>query len=359
MKRGKYTKKPKIYKRGKLLWIDYTFEGQRVQMSTKLEDTPSNYQDVKEMLTDIQYVKEKLERYHKEKKRKVKLDDSKEVHKYLINRIPQFMYRIEKAKELLFAERDIKGKNRNMYENSIKHFIAVNGSRSIHFIGNNEYEKYKTYLLNKFSYNTAKTYINYFHIFLNFLIEKKMYNKKNPIIKLKKKENKFIRTIPEDEFIKILSHLKKTNVELYNFIFFLKLTGFRRDEALKMTWDKIKFDENLIVVTTFKDNDREDLFPMNLNNNELKKFLLEMYKSKKGRNLFSLSPDYTLRLFQKKLKELDLPKYTLHDIRRTFGSYYATKLNQIELMKLMRHKDITTTLNYYIHLDILKIADKV
>ena len=83
-----------------------------------------------------------------------------------------------------------------------------------------------------------------------------------------------------------------------------------------------------------------------------------MYKNKKGENLFSLSQDYVLKLFQKKLKELNLPKYTLHDIRRTFGSHYATKVNQIELMKLMRHKDIKTTLEYYVHIDVLKIAEK-
>ncbi|MCH7770187.1 MAG: tyrosine-type recombinase/integrase [Bacteroidetes bacterium] len=66
-----------------------------------------------------------------------------------------------------------------------------------------------------------------------------------------------------------------------------------------------------------------------------------------------------LTIFQNACKECNIPKYRIHDLRRTFASKYATKLTPIELQKLVRHADINTTLKHYINIDLQDIAKKI
>ena len=139
----------------------------------------------------------------------------------------------------------------------------------------------------------------------------------------------------------------------------MKCSGFRKEEALQQKWSDVYFEKDVLMVVTFKDNHNEDLFPLNLSNGELKKHLFEMEKSKADNYLFHLNNIDILKRFQKVLESLELPKYTLHDIRRTFGSYWAVRVSQIQLMKLMRHKAIDTTLKYYISIDVLEIGNKL
>ncbi|MCC6126006.1 MAG: site-specific integrase [Pirellulales bacterium] len=46
-----------------------------------------------------------------------------------------------------------------------------------------------------------------------------------------------------------------------------------------------------------------------------------------------------------------------HDLRRAFGNRWARKVTSAVLMRLMRHGDIQTTMNYYVDLDAGEIAD--
>ena len=55
----------------------------------------------------------------------------------------------------------------------------------------------------------------------------------------------------------------------------------------------------------------------------------------------------------------DIPKYTLHDYRRTAISRWSKKLSPLELTKIARHKDVQTSLKYYINLDMNDIAEKL
>jgi integrase len=48
----------------------------------------------------------------------------------------------------------------------------------------------------------------------------------------------------------------------------------------------------------------------------------------------------------------ELPKYaSAHDLRRAFGREWAQKVKPMILMRMMRHKSITTTMKYYAHLE--------
>ena len=48
-----------------------------------------------------------------------------------------------------------------------------------------------------------------------------------------------------------------------------------------------------------------------------------------------------------------------HDLRRSFGTRWATRLTPIELKELMRHKSIETTLKYYVQIVAEKLGKKL
>ena len=56
-----------------------------------------------------------------------------------------------------------------------------------------------------------------------------------------------------------------------------------------------------------------------------------------------------------------MPHVHLHDYRRAFGTrmVMGEEVTVFELMKLMRHRDIKTTLKFYLHLDAQTITGNI
>lgn len=50
---------------------------------------------------------------------------------------------------------------------------------------------------------------------------------------------------------------------------------------------------------------------------------------------------------------------SIHDLRRSFGDRWSSKVMPQTLMKLMRHESIETTLRYYVGNDAEKIAEEI
>lgn len=46
-----------------------------------------------------------------------------------------------------------------------------------------------------------------------------------------------------------------------------------------------------------------------------------------------------------------------HDLRRSFGTYWSTRVRPLTLQRMMRHKDFSTTLSYYVGLSIEEVAN--
>ncbi len=63
-------------------------------------------------------------------------------------------------------------------------------------------------------------------------------------------------------------------------------------------------------------------------------------------------------LFRRITEEAGVPHVNLHDYRRAFGTRMVMEeeVTVFELMKLMRHRDIKTTLKFYLHLDAQAIT---
>ncbi len=50
---------------------------------------------------------------------------------------------------------------------------------------------------------------------------------------------------------------------------------------------------------------------------------------------------------------------TLHDLRRAFGTRWASKVSPADLQRLMRHSDIQTTMRFYVAQDATDISARI
>ncbi len=351
-----------VYVRGKSLWLHYSINGVLYRKSLRLKNTKQNMRLALNKCFEIEELLEKNE---------LPIDDDVSIKKIKteLQKTQYFDLTITQLLENYISIQAPSYKNAKIFRYAVKKISGiVDVNLKIDSVDEFLYNKIKEYLLQNLAYETARSYINYLRILFNFAINRDYYKKKNPFIRLKRREKKYITIIPDEHFDLILTYLKELNIELYRFIVFIRYTGFRLTEALMLEWQQIKFSQKLISLTTFKDNNRNDIFPLNIENGALINFLLP-FKKESGK-VFN-TDQWAVKKFQKAIESIntekkeadknfiDIPKYTIHDIRRTFGSKYANKLMPIELMKLMRHKDITTTLRYYVNIQMTDIADKL
>ncbi|RMG75716.1 MAG: hypothetical protein D6707_13130 [Bacteroidetes bacterium] len=190
------------------------------------------------------------------------------------------------------------------------------------------------------------------HSFFNWLIENDYYIGKNPIKRIKAQDMP-ITVIPQHHEEMILANLEG---EQYRIIKFLFMTGFRISEALQLHWGDIDWNDNIILVNNIKGK-RIDYFPLYP---KLKEFLLSFYHNQPASDkVFAYSNRTSMKFFRRTLNKLNLPPYTIHSIRKTFASRYAEKLTAKETREILRHRDIRTTLKYYVKVDLQAIGDKL
>ena len=365
-------KRPKIYVRKdrNIIYVDYEIDNKRYQKSTYLKGTTKNLLNVEKVIDQI--MKKDSPDFNDISKRFTVLKNVKKLSKKInkkqiddieieeIDKVVKLTQYYSGVKQIMINERNNKKLNNRMYEFVFNDFETIVTDKLISNITDIDTEKYKDKLKDRgLSYHSIQTYIRHLHIFFNWCINNDYYDKKNPVTKLKERDKKHITIIKDEHMKLILEALAETPI--YNFIRFLKYTAFRRTEAFKLKWSQIDFDNDVINVITYKDNQRQDVFPLNVSNGELRKMLKDMLKKKTGDLVFDLKmyDDTPLKIFQRKVFNLNLPKYTLHDMRRTTISNWAAKLLPNELIKLSRHKDIKTAMKYYINLEVSEIGAKV
>lgn len=178
------------------------------------------------------------------------------------------------------------------------------------------------------------------------------YAPENIVERIPLKENPIVYIQPE-EFKDILEFFKrKKSLEHYYFIMFLKLTGFRVSEALNLEWNDIDFAANRIKLKNQKGK-RVDLFPL------YPKVRGVMEKlPREGERIFSFKNKDSLKFWNRAMEKLGY-SYTLHNIRKTFATELVNgSVSVFDAMKLLRHRNISTTMKYYTFADLSRIGNE-
>ena len=241
----------------------------------------------------------------------------------------------------------------DLYETAINHLIRFYGTDRIAItaIKLDRIKKFRQYLLDKnFSVHTVFTYFVHIRTFFSYCVEQG-YISTNPVLKLKKSTVEK-RVIPGDMMHRLLWYFKLHDKKQYEFIKLLYLTGFRKGELLSLRGEDIDLERRLIFVNNTKGN-RIDKFPID---DALFNFL-QTIKIPRGR-IVTYSAN-GLRFWNRGIKRMGLTHYSLHDIRRLYATRMAHRLQPYELNKLLRHKDMNTTLKHYADVELDKIVTKM
>ena len=319
----------RIFNRGNILWIYYHHNNKAYRESLKLTDTKQNRRLAEELLLQK------------------KLELRRSTHYRSTNNIL-----LSDASNLFILDKKSETRHTNNYLVALKHFADfLQTDMPARSITEKHIKQFRNTLTNK-SEHTVKNYLDHLKVFFKYLL-KEGYIDKNPVtIKL----TPFVKNINiyiDKDYRKLKLYLYIHNKEQYRFIHFLYLTGFRRSEALNIKWQDVDFRDKIIRLKNTKEH-RIDIFPLYP---ELLQFL-QQFKKKDGR-IFNYSKD-GLKFYQRALDRLNLPKYSLHDLRRKFGTRMAEKgLSPYELTKIMRHRSIKTSMKYYINIDIRDIGNKM
>lgn len=213
------------------------------------------------------------------------------------------------------------------------------------------------------SYYTIMTFAGILKTFFNWL-ERERYIKTMPINKSvkfanKKQASRVIRTVPESDIIELFTYLTSPKrVAKYNgsrdlAIFSLLLdSGIRKGELLSMKLKDIQWETNTIMVRG-KTGERVAVF-----SHRCKKFIQDYYHhQREAQNaapeseFWRTSDDFplgygALSTSLKLIRKHTGIKFSLHQLRHTFATMMAGKVNTFELMGLLGHVNIRTTQVY-------------
>jgi integrase len=172
-------------------------------------------------------------------------------------------------------------------------------------------------------------------------------------------DKEVIRKIVAEEFERLI--LKAPTEYWRVFCSVAWFTGMRRNEMLALTWDdrsKPCIDltaKRIHIPAAYNKNKKYQWLPLHP---ELIDILtgLRARLAEKGKDAtgtifpFHYLPQETSRKFTAIARSAGL-KISLHDLRRSFASRYASEVPAPVLQRLMRHASIQTTLKYYTDID--------
>jgi len=181
------------------------------------------------------------------------------------------------------------------------------------------------------------------------------------------------RAISGDEFRKLLQAVSRyitepeKHVRWRRFLRLLWVSGLRVAEASRLSWDasaRLRVDlkkRRMIIHASEQKSGIDDTIPLVP---ELVAFL-ELTPTARRRGRVCRLPIRSAREISRTVASIGRtskivtdathaggPRYvTAHDLRRSFGSRWAPYLMPVDLQRLMRHKDVRTTMEYYVDVD--------
>jgi len=186
-------------------------------------------------------------------------------------------------------------------------------------------------------------------VFLNYLHQNELL----PAIKISNFKveagKKEYMDYSDEEISQIYSYFKTTDNEFALYVMLMRLCGGRRGETIKLTWEQVDFTAKTITFPVKNQKLNSDKFPITP---EIEEILLTL-RAKNKEKVFRWSPNSvkTLRLKLVKCEKvlgIYRPGRSFHSLRKSFAaSLFKSKLSLDVTQKLMRHKNINTTIESY------------
>jgi integrase len=192
------------------------------------------------------------------------------------------------------------------------------------------------------------------------------------------------RPLKEDEFKRMIAAAKDVRPRDWQcwqyYLEGLWLSGLRLEESTVLSWQEdaeISVDQSgrrprLRIYAEADKGQRDRLLPMTP---DFAQFLLRTPTAERTGRVFRLvglntgkpiTPKRVSRIVSAIGKEAGVvvneteEKYgSAHDLRRSFGTRWASRVKPATLQLLMRHKSIETTLKYYVSQDADEVADQL
>ncbi len=192
------------------------------------------------------------------------------------------------------------------------------------------------------------------------------------------------RPITTEEFERMLDAVPKIRPfdpdRWIHYLTGLWLSGLRLEESLVLSWDEdsaISVDLNgrrprLRIYAEAEKGHQDRLLPVTP---DFAQFLLATPKSERVGTVFVLLGQYTQRPMKPGqvgriaseigrragivVRKAEGKFASAHDLRRSFGIRWASRVKPATLQLLMRHRSIETTLKYYVAQDADEIADEL
>jgi integrase len=314
-----------VFPRGNKLHIRVTVNGIQQKIPTGYNNDPRGRElaEIKAREIELQYLKQ---------------EERKAQNKILLS----------EAYLLFITNREKRTNHTDNYKYTYNKIIELGKDLYVTSYTEDFFFEFKNTLLNKKAHNTVANYLSHARTMFNFFL-KKGWIKENPVPDMSTMDMPIV-IIKDSHLGKIFNALKRKDIKLYEYCKFLYLSGFRITESTTVMSEHLLFDRKKINIFNSKKN-RWELFPMIRG---LDTFL-KPYKNIEGQ-LFKIRPEHATKEFSNIVTELQLPDYSLHDLRRKFGSEEARNHMPAQLMALMRHKDIRTTMKYYVEGDLDMIS---
>jgi len=200
-------------------------------------------------------------------------------------------------------------------------------------------EKMKRIISNQTTYNI---YHNHLKAAFNYAIEWE-YIKHNPLMKVRKfsvnKETR--RDIHPDELDKLITIITDDKNYLFaEFLIFMLNTGCRRQELLNLRWEDI-YEPNYFELKNTKGK-VDARIPLN-------ETLIEILHRRHSESKpFNYLPGFATSKFRKYRRLAKLPEdIVLHSIRHATATLlFERQEHPLVIQKLIRHKDLKTTMGY-------------
>jgi integrase len=260
------------------------------------------------------------------------------------------------SKEYITYQRDIKQK-RSWFKDveHLNRFCKELGNLKLSEINVKLIDDYKLRRVNEVKAVTVNRELEVLrHLF--YLAKKwDKLNGENPVAKagLFKTESQRMRILTPDEEIRLVNlsepHLKPI-------IQTALMTGLRKGELLKLTWQDINFDTNILTIKAENSKSKKSRkIPIS---SALRKLLLEQ-KLKTGHSGFVfLTPNFQpysgknpgalKRSFSTALRRANIKGLVFHDLRHTCATRMAERgASIIAVKEILGHSDIKTTIQYF------------